>query len=148
MHYFSFEVLKKKIRVHFQRIIKSFTQKIVTKLTKGIRDPEKTYSGSRGQKGTGSRIRNTGLSAPDVMDRIDLARKCRAPVPVLLFFHIQHIVISPIGGHAQKTCQGRRVGIGGGAQGGGGGTLYSIYPTPHYNTCTLNAKRGGRGKDF
>jgi hypothetical protein len=25
-----------------------------------IRDPEKTYSGSRGQKGTGSRIRNTG----------------------------------------------------------------------------------------
>jgi hypothetical protein len=29
----------------------------------GIRDPEKTYSGSRGQKGTGSRIRirNTGI---------------------------------------------------------------------------------------
>jgi hypothetical protein len=28
-----------------------------------IRDPEKTYSGSRGQKGTGSRIRirNTGI---------------------------------------------------------------------------------------
>ena len=25
-----------------------------------IRDPEKTYSGSRGQKGTGSRIRNPG----------------------------------------------------------------------------------------
>ncbi len=27
----------------------------------GIRDPEKNYSGSRGQKGTGSRIRNTGF---------------------------------------------------------------------------------------
>ncbi len=26
-------------------------------LGSGIRDPEKTYSGSRGQKGTGSRIR-------------------------------------------------------------------------------------------
>ncbi len=26
-----------------------------------IRDPEKTFSGSRGQKGTGSRIRNTGF---------------------------------------------------------------------------------------
>ncbi len=36
-----------------------FTQNIVTKLSNygfGIRDPEKTYSGSRGQKGTGSRI--------------------------------------------------------------------------------------------
>jgi hypothetical protein len=33
-------------------------------LGSGIRDPEKTYSGSRGQKGTGSRIRirNTGSS--------------------------------------------------------------------------------------
>jgi hypothetical protein len=32
-------------------------------LGSGIRDPEKTYSGSRGQKGTGSRIwiRNTGV---------------------------------------------------------------------------------------
>ncbi len=28
-------------------------------LGSGIRDPEKTYSGSRGQKSTGSRIRNT-----------------------------------------------------------------------------------------
>ena len=26
-----------------------------------IRNPEKTHPGSRGQKGTGSRIRNTGL---------------------------------------------------------------------------------------
>ncbi len=50
VHYFSFEVLKKKIWANFQRIIEPFTQKIVTKLSKygfGIRDPEKTYSGSR-----------------------------------------------------------------------------------------------------
>ncbi len=49
-HYFSFEVLTKKIWANFQRIIELFTQKIVTKLSKygfGIRDPEKTYSGSR-----------------------------------------------------------------------------------------------------
>ncbi len=66
--YFSFEVQKKKIWANFQRIIELFTQKIVNKLSKiwvwdpgsEIRDPEKTYSGSRGQKGTGSRIRNTG----------------------------------------------------------------------------------------
>jgi hypothetical protein len=48
-----------------------FTQKIVSKLSKiwiwdpgsEIRDPEKTCPGSRGQKGTGSRIRlrNTEL---------------------------------------------------------------------------------------
>ncbi len=54
-NYFSFEVLKKKIWANFQIIIELFTQKIVTKLSKiwvwdprsGIRDPEKTYSGSR-----------------------------------------------------------------------------------------------------
>jgi hypothetical protein len=39
----------------------------------GIRDPEKTYSGSRGQKGTGSRIRNTAQHW----------RKASKPVPVL-----------------------------------------------------------------
>jgi hypothetical protein len=63
--YFSFEVLKKKICANFQRIIELFTKKTVKKLLKiwswdpgsEIRDPEKTYSGSRGQKGTGSRIR-------------------------------------------------------------------------------------------
>jgi hypothetical protein len=62
---FSFEVLKKKIWANFQRIIELFTQNIVNKLSKiwvwdpgsEIRDPEKTYPGSRGQKGTGSRIR-------------------------------------------------------------------------------------------
>ncbi len=76
-HYFSFEVLKKKIWAHFQRIIELFTQKIVTKLSKiwvwdpgsEIQDLEKTYSGSRGQKGTGSRIRNTGCGPrPSLQD--------------------------------------------------------------------------------
>jgi hypothetical protein len=54
-------MIKKKIWANF------FAQKFVTKLSKiwvwdpgsEIRDPEKTYSGSRGQKGNGSRIRNT-----------------------------------------------------------------------------------------
>ncbi len=56
-NYFSFEVLKKQIWANFQRIIELFTQKIVTKPSKiWVWDP-----GSRGQKGTGSRIeiRNT-----------------------------------------------------------------------------------------
>jgi hypothetical protein len=34
VHYFSFEVLKKKIWANFQRIIELFAQKIVTKLSK------------------------------------------------------------------------------------------------------------------
>ena len=61
-----FEVLKKKIWANFQRIIELFTKKIVKKLLKiwswdpgsEIRDPEKTYSGSRIQwsKSTQSRI--------------------------------------------------------------------------------------------
>jgi hypothetical protein len=51
-NYFSFEVLKKKIWANFQRIIELFTPKIVTKLSKiWVWNP-----GSRGQKGTGSRI--------------------------------------------------------------------------------------------
>ncbi len=52
-------MLKKQTWATFQRIIELFAQKIVTKLSKygfGIRD-----SGSRGQKGTGSRIRNTAI---------------------------------------------------------------------------------------
>ncbi len=52
------------------RIIELFTQKIVTMLSKiwvwyqgsEIQDPENPYSGSRGQKGTGSRIRIATLS--------------------------------------------------------------------------------------
>jgi hypothetical protein len=54
-NYFIFEMLKKIIWANFQRIIELFTQKIVSKLSKiwvwdpgsEIRDPEKTYSGSR-----------------------------------------------------------------------------------------------------
>ncbi len=45
-NYFSFEVLKKKIWANFQRIIELFTLKNMA-LGSGIRDPEKTYSGSR-----------------------------------------------------------------------------------------------------
>ncbi len=44
VHYFSFEVLKKKIWANFQRIIELFAQKIVISSQKygfGIRDPEK-----------------------------------------------------------------------------------------------------------
>jgi hypothetical protein len=64
-NYFSFEVLKKKILPHFQRILELFTQKIATKLSafknmglgSGIRKKPMPDFGSRGQKGTGSRIR-------------------------------------------------------------------------------------------
>jgi hypothetical protein len=64
-NYISFEVLKKKIWDSFQRIIKLFAQKIVTKLSKiwvwdpgsAIRKKPIPDPGSRGQKGTGSRIR-------------------------------------------------------------------------------------------
>ena len=64
VNYFSFEVLKKKIWANFQRVELS-TKKIVTKLSKiwvwdprsGIRKKPNPDSGSRGQKGTGSRIR-------------------------------------------------------------------------------------------
>ncbi len=43
-------------------------------LGSGIRDPEKTYSGSRGQKGTGSRvrIRNTDYYSSFVFKKKDL----------------------------------------------------------------------------
>jgi hypothetical protein len=57
-------VLKKKIWANFKRIIELFTQKIVNKLSKiwvwdpgsEIRDPEKTYSGSRIQGSKRPRI--------------------------------------------------------------------------------------------
>ncbi len=65
VNYFSFEVLKKEIWANFQRITELFTQKIVTKLSKiwvwdlgsGIRKKPIPDPGSRGQKGTGSRMR-------------------------------------------------------------------------------------------
>jgi hypothetical protein len=65
-------VLKKNIWANFQRIIELFAQKVVTKFSKvcvwdpgsrsGIRKKPIPDPGSRGQKGTGSRIRirNTG----------------------------------------------------------------------------------------
>jgi hypothetical protein len=75
-------MLKKKIWPNFPRIIEVFTPKIVTKPSKiwvwdqgsEIRDPEKTYSGSRGQKCTGSRIRirNTNFLAV----KYDNFKKC------------------------------------------------------------------------
>jgi hypothetical protein len=57
-------VLKKKMWANFLRIIELFTQKIVKKLSKiwvwdlgsEIRDPEKTYSGSRIQGSKRHRI--------------------------------------------------------------------------------------------
>jgi hypothetical protein len=57
-------VLKKKIWANFQRLIELFTKKIVKKLFKiwswdpesEIRDPEKTYSGSRIQGSKRHRI--------------------------------------------------------------------------------------------
>ncbi len=67
-NYFSFELLKKKIWANFQRIIELFTQTIVNKLSKiwvwdpgsEIRDPEKTYSGSRIQGSKRHRIPDHG----------------------------------------------------------------------------------------
>jgi hypothetical protein len=58
-------MLKKKIWASFQRIMELFTQKFVTNLSKiWVRDPgsgKNLFQGSRGQKGTGSRIRSTGF---------------------------------------------------------------------------------------
>jgi hypothetical protein len=64
VNYFLFEMPNKKIWANFQRIIELFTHKIVTKLSKiwvwdpgfEIRDPEKTYSGSRIQGSKRHRI--------------------------------------------------------------------------------------------
>ncbi len=78
-HYFSFEVLKKKIWANFQRIIELFTQKTVTKLSKiwvrdpgsKIRDPEKTYSGSRIQGSKRHRIPD-----PDPQHCLEVEYEC------------------------------------------------------------------------
>jgi hypothetical protein len=70
-------MLKKKIWVNFQRIIELFTQLSPSsqKYGVGIRDPEKPTPnpGSRGQKGTGSRIRirNTAPVQHPVRDDAD-----------------------------------------------------------------------------
>jgi hypothetical protein len=67
VNYFSFEVLKKNIWANFQRIIELFAKKLSKSSSKygpGIRDPGSGKNpfripdpGSRGQKGSGSRIR-------------------------------------------------------------------------------------------
>jgi hypothetical protein len=69
-NYFIFEMLKNKIRTSFQRIIELFTQNSFTKLSKiWVWDPrsgigKKPFpdpgTGSRGKKGTGSRIPDPG----------------------------------------------------------------------------------------
>jgi hypothetical protein len=63
-------MLKKKIRPNFQRIIELFSQILSLSSQKygfGIRDPEKPIPdpGSRGQKGTGSRIRIRNTAKKD-----------------------------------------------------------------------------------
>ncbi len=72
VNYLIFEMLKKIIWANFQRIIELFYQKKLSisseKYGFGIQDPEKTYSGSRGRKGTGSRIQNT---AAELLIRAD-----------------------------------------------------------------------------
>ncbi len=66
-------MLKKKIWATFQRIIELFTKKIAKKLFKiWSWDP-----GSRGQKGTGSRIRIRNTGENDVR----LGRPCEAVGP-------------------------------------------------------------------
>jgi hypothetical protein len=70
-------MLKKKIWVNFQRIIELFTQKIVTMLPKicvwdpgsEIRDPEKTYSGSRIQRSKRHRILDPGSGSATLDSR-------------------------------------------------------------------------------
>jgi hypothetical protein len=60
-----FEMVRKEVLTNFQRIIELLTQKIVTKLKNmglrsGIRDPEKTFSGSRIQGSKRHRIPDPG----------------------------------------------------------------------------------------
>jgi hypothetical protein len=89
-------VLNKKIWANFQRIIELFTKKIVKKLFKiwswdpgsGIRDPEKTHSGSRIQGSKrhripdpGYRIRNTvtkflKLLYPVLENKMEMKMRC------------------------------------------------------------------------
>jgi hypothetical protein len=83
-------MMKKKSWANFRRIIELFAQNIVTKLSKygfGIWDPGSEIRkkpipdpGSRGQKGTGSRIRNTEIKT--INDR-SITQVMRRSVPDL-----------------------------------------------------------------
>jgi hypothetical protein len=87
LYYFIFEMLKTKIWANFQRIIELFTQTIVSKLSKiwvwdpgsEVRDPEKTYSGSRIQGSKRHRIPD-----PDPQHRLrgrySSAKMCNNPL--------------------------------------------------------------------
>jgi hypothetical protein len=103
-NYINFELVKKKIWDNLQRIVKLSSQKIVIKLSKiwdwnpgsGIRDPgsgirKKSISdpGSRGQKGTGSRIRirNTELFSAYLMASTWLSTSSSSPSASLLSLH-------------------------------------------------------------
>ncbi len=85
-------MLKKKIWAHFQRIIELFTKKIVKKLLKiwswdpgsEIRDPEKTYSGSRGQKAPDPGSGSATLEYHN--ERVDLALKEKSGCNHVIFF--------------------------------------------------------------
>ncbi len=75
-YYVIFETLKKKIWANFQRIVEVFTQKIFNMLSNiWVWDP-----GSRGQKGTGSRIRirNTAGMAHELTEKGKLESQCRS----------------------------------------------------------------------
>jgi len=87
-------MLKKKYWASFQRIIELFTQKIVNELSKiwvwdpgsGNRYPEKTYSGSRGQKGTESRIRIRNTAPTDQLgNRVVVRGKCYSRIPITFY---------------------------------------------------------------
>jgi hypothetical protein len=97
---------------NFQRIIELFTQKIVTKISivwvwdpgSDIRDPEKIYSGSRGQKGIGSRIRNTGVQYRKHAHPEQCVDIFVALVALHLFrlFHSLHVLFAALAGPTRE----------------------------------------------
>jgi hypothetical protein len=94
VNYFMFEMLNKKIWANFQRIIDLFTQKIFTKLSKiwvwdpgsEIRKKPNPHPGSRGQKGTGSRIRNT-VGRYGIFERLGIRTSVKTKNYNFLKFH-------------------------------------------------------------
>ncbi len=104
-NYFIFEVLKEKIWANFRKLIELFTQKVVTKLSKiygfGIRNPRSVIRkkpipdpGSRGQKGTGSRIRiRNKIRDPEKTysgSRIQGSKRHRIPDPQHCFLYFKY----------------------------------------------------------